>query len=306
MTDHPLVSIGLPVYNGMRYVPAALSSLRAQSYPRIEILISDNASTDGTWEFLQDQRSEDDRIRCHRNDRNLGARANFDRVLEMARGEFFMWAGCDDIWHADYVRTLAGLLSADTGAALAFCAFETIDEAGEHLRDHPDIFELVADRPLERLARYLGQAEELGKANLIYGLMRREVLQEAGGARHWSPRDWGVDMLIVFRVLSLGRLALCPDLLFHKRVVPSAPPAQGPRGVIGGLHGWRDDLAGWREYFKGYAHLARLAPGLTDAGRARIRRTALRRYGEVRSRALKELGRRAVRKVSKMARGGES
>jgi glycosyltransferase involved in cell wall biosynthesis len=82
----PLVTLGLPVYNGEKYIEQALQSLKAQTWPALEILISDNASTDGTAAICQRLAEGDARIRYIRQPTNIGAKNNFDFLVEEARG----------------------------------------------------------------------------------------------------------------------------------------------------------------------------------------------------------------------------
>src|ERR1700757_1973550 len=100
----PKVSIGLPVYNGEKYLVQALNSLINQDFEDFEIIISDNASTDGTADICRTYASTERRIRYYRNESNIGSAPNYRRVFELARGDFFKWCSHDDI-------CLPGLLS---------------------------------------------------------------------------------------------------------------------------------------------------------------------------------------------------
>jgi glycosyltransferase involved in cell wall biosynthesis len=93
----PKVSIGMPVYNGEPFIREALDSLLAQTFTDFELIISDNASTDGTEAICREYAAKDDRIRYVRQPENRGALANFQFVLDEAVGEYFMWAAADDI-----------------------------------------------------------------------------------------------------------------------------------------------------------------------------------------------------------------
>jgi glycosyltransferase involved in cell wall biosynthesis len=101
--NQPLVSIGLPVYNADRSLQRAIDTLLAQDYPNFELIISDNASTDDTWNICQQYEAQDSRIRIYRNANNLGATANFERVFALAQGEYFCWAAHDDWWEPTFV-----------------------------------------------------------------------------------------------------------------------------------------------------------------------------------------------------------
>ena len=97
MNDLPLVSIGVPVFNGEDDLPQAVESLLAQSYSNLEIIVSDNASTDRTQQIALELVAHDSRVRYHRLERNIGPIRNFDRLRYLATGEYFMWNGVDDI-----------------------------------------------------------------------------------------------------------------------------------------------------------------------------------------------------------------
>src|SRR5262245_32410325 len=102
----PLVSIGLPVFNGADYIRRALDSLLVQSYANLEINICDNASTDRTEAICRAYSNKDRRIRYCRNASNLGILPNFRLTLDLASGDYFMWAAHDDWWSENYIEAL--------------------------------------------------------------------------------------------------------------------------------------------------------------------------------------------------------
>ena len=106
MDNAPLVSIGLPVFNGEKHIQQALDSLLAQSYDNFELNISDNASTDGTEEICRLYAAKDHRVHYYRQPRNVGLMGNWRCVLQLASGEYFMWAQHDDCWSMNYIGTL--------------------------------------------------------------------------------------------------------------------------------------------------------------------------------------------------------
>jgi glycosyltransferase involved in cell wall biosynthesis len=94
----PLLTIGVPVYNGAKYLRQALDSLLAQSYENFELMISDNASTDQTGDICRSYAAKDERVRYYRNLLTVPINDNFHRVLTLASSDYFMWAACDDCW----------------------------------------------------------------------------------------------------------------------------------------------------------------------------------------------------------------
>lgn len=291
----------MPVYNGERFLGEALASLLGQSHSDFELIVSDNASTDRTADILRAAAARDPRIRCHRQSRNIGAAPNFDFVLEQAGGELFMWAACDDLWHPAYVESLTALLRESPDAVLAFCDFDNVDEIGAPFKLYPHLFDLPSENTGQRLSAYLAQPEDEGKANLIYGLMRRETLVRAGGMRSWSEREWGADMLVVFRLLSLGALRLHRECLFHKRVVAS-PPVPRRGGVRRRLGEWHENLRGWQCYFEGYERLIEIAEDVEPRRRAALQELARARYRDIRRAELRTLRRNAGAKIEGLVR----
>jgi glycosyltransferase involved in cell wall biosynthesis len=110
---YPLVSILIPTYNYVAYVEQAVASAVAQTYPNVEVVVNDNCSTDGAWELLSERFGAEPRVRLSRNATNLGMNANFERVLELARGEYVMWLSSDDFLFPTHVEQLAARFASD-------------------------------------------------------------------------------------------------------------------------------------------------------------------------------------------------
>ncbi len=123
----------MPIYNEERFLDASLVSLRNQDYPNLEIVVSDNASTDRTLQICQRHAAEDARIRIARAPENRGVNANFARALEMAQGEYFMWAAGHDLWTPNFVSECVARLQASDGACIAFGGSQWIGAENEPL-----------------------------------------------------------------------------------------------------------------------------------------------------------------------------
>ena len=119
-TLKPTVSIGMPVYNGERYIKEAIDSLLAQTFTDFELIISDNCSTDGTEAICLEYAKNDERVRYVKQSQNIGPNKNFEFVLQESKGEFFMWAAHDDRWSPDCINKLVLALKENEGAGLAF------------------------------------------------------------------------------------------------------------------------------------------------------------------------------------------
>src|SRR3990172_8488397 len=276
----PLVSIGMPVYNGERFIRPALDSLLAQTHRDFELIISDNVSTDATAEICQAYAARDPRIRYSRLATHVSAIENFDRALGLARGEYFMWAAADDLWEPGFVSTLLTLLQGSPEAVLAFSVLDTVDDEGATIEVYTSALQLPSSDRVVRLRNFLLQEETRGKPNLIYGLMRRHGIKIAGGFMRWGPHPWGADMLLVFRLLSYGDLAMCRNLLFHKRLpdrrLKARPESEG-HTVWRHLQGIR----GWWALFSGYARLIARDDHLQRRDKVRLQAALLKRVAQI-------------------------
>src|SRR5262245_59783346 len=115
---HPLVSIGIPTYNGASSIHRTIESALHLDFPHLEIIISDNASTDDTARICEAYQARDKRIKCFRQETNTGPTNNFNEVLRRASGTFFMWLGDDDWIDASYVRLCVAHLQNDPSFSL--------------------------------------------------------------------------------------------------------------------------------------------------------------------------------------------
>ncbi|TSC84153.1 MAG: hypothetical protein G01um101417_309 [Parcubacteria group bacterium Gr01-1014_17] len=107
---HPLVSIGVPTYNRADLLQLTLDSLLAQTDKNVEIIISDNASTDGTEALCRAYADRENRIFYFRQEKNRGQMNNYSFLLQKARGKYFMWAQDDDSIDQNYVEVLTDVL----------------------------------------------------------------------------------------------------------------------------------------------------------------------------------------------------
>lgn len=213
MLKQPLVSIGMPVFNGEKYIRDALESLIQQSFSNFELIISDNASTDHTAAICQEYADRDNRITYIRQSSNIGAAANFQFVLDQAKAEIFMWAAHDDLWAVDYLERAMPLLD-DASVAFVFPTFCVASiRLGIKKKFDERIFRFVESRNKEtRVLGFVALHHNSHKCNLVYSLFRKNMLQAAIKIQHI-----GNDGVLATVILSLGRCRLLSGWLFTKR-----------------------------------------------------------------------------------------
>lgn len=268
--SQPMVSIGLPVYNGQKHVRQAIQSLLAQEYRRFELIVSDNASTDGTWDILTRLADGDARLRLIRQSRNIGAHENFRTVLQAAHHDLFMWAAHDDLWEPAFIGEMVSLLKQNPDAVMAFCSIDNVADDGTSVLRY-DFQDLAAKPVYDRLATYLMRPEISGKANPYYGLIRRPAIMQVMELYH-SPVQGSSDMLMLMDLLGHGRFVFSDRILFHKRMLPAIDkPRPDPwRKILRSLTRLTDPQDDFRDYLLAAKAICQKTPGLNDAQRQQL------------------------------------
>ena len=177
MSPQPLVTIGLSTYNRVdSYFPLALASARAQTYPNLEIVVSDNCSTDGTQAYVDGL--QDARIRYFRQTQNIGPNANFNYCVEQARGEWFLLLHDDDLIDPDFVSTCIEAAHGATDIGLIRTGTRIIDGDGIQVREKRN--RLDAQGPVDFILGWFTQDTAL---YLCSTLFNTEQLKAIGGFR---------------------------------------------------------------------------------------------------------------------------
>jgi len=220
-TGQPRVSIGVPVFNGDRYLEGCLDSLVAQTYDDLEIVISDNASMDKTPAICRAYCERDPRIRYYRQRRNIGAAANYNFLVHHATGEFFKWAAHDDLCAPDFVARCVAALDASPTAVLAFGRTGFIDDVGEPL-DGYDVpirwsnHDTAFDRLREQLAIPGGALQHM--CTRQFGVLRRDALLRTSLIRSHPASD----LVLMLELALLGGLVEVDERLFFVRLHESS------------------------------------------------------------------------------------
>lgn len=207
----PLVTLGVPVHNGERYLVAALGSLLAQDYQNLEILISDNASSDSTEAICRKFAADNSRVRYIRQETNIGAKKNFEFLVAEARGTYFAWCAHDDIRKPRFVSACVGALEQNPAAVLCNGAVIFLNEEGAVRADWDDLnFETVGMTTAERMLRLVDHTDWVD----MLGLIRVELL------RHALPFEsaWGSDVVLSMKLLTAGHFLKVPEVLLEYRV----------------------------------------------------------------------------------------
>jgi len=212
-SSSPLLSFAIPIRNGEDTLPKLLDSLLAQDFSDFEIVISDNASTDSTFELCQQYIQRDPRIRYYRNPENVGVNANFNLLIELARGKYMRWIGGDDSLEADYARKCIAALHARPDVIGVTTYQDFVDDYGG--RDYYEYTGRRLDYPLahqryQRMIWFMNNDHRY--VDPIYTMMRRDVLLQIGGHR----AVLAADQVLAVEISLWGAITHVPECLAHR------------------------------------------------------------------------------------------
>jgi len=215
----PLVSIGLPVYNGANFVAEAIRSVLAQSLTDWELVISDNASTDNTVSICQEFAERDPRIIVHRNERNLGVAPNYNRAFELSRGRYFAWLAHDDLVGPEFLERCLRELEDDDQVLLAFPKLVFVDAQrrtiGRQIADLSVPGTTAVSRALQ-LLQLECQSNDIFWSQ--FGLIRRSALEQT----HLMNTYNGSDQVLLLEIALMGKFKQIDAELFFRREHPDA------------------------------------------------------------------------------------
>lgn len=207
------VTIGVPVFNGAETLRECLQCLRDQTYRDIEVLISDNCSTDHSVEIAQAFVEADPRFRLLRRPENIGAKRNFTSLVGEATSELFIWRADDDLSDANFVERLKARWDEDVAADLVAPRIVSQDSDGTIVWDAS--FPVISSKT--RRGR-IGEMLIHANVSWVYGLWNRErlfdILERTG---HDYPYLWAWDPLTIFPALLDETVLGCDETRLVKR-----------------------------------------------------------------------------------------
>ena len=220
MSVRPRLSIGLPVYNGERFLGQSLKALLSQTFDDFELVISDNASTDRTAEICRDYAASDDRIRYVKQRVNVGAAANHNAVFALSRGELFKWASHDDLYDPRLLALCVDLLDRRPDVVLTHAWQGYIDSNGTVVATVR--YPLDTDLP-DPVKRFRSHLFGVGGDD-FYGVIRSDVLRAVRphGSYHHADRTF------VAQLVLQGPFAQVPEVLYYRRDHPGRAERSAP------------------------------------------------------------------------------
>lgn len=211
--QNTLISIGMPIYNGEPFLEKAVRSILAQDYPHLEIIISNDNSTDNSLKILQKLAAKDKRIRLFNQTTNLGLAANYNFVLKQAKGTYFMWAAQDDLREKQTVSTLYNLLLNKSNAVLVASNFKNVYKNKTYFPYKKMDYDNKISH-LDSVKKYL----EYDQISFLFGMYKTAILKKTGGHHaDFRPYFKSSDFLTVLKPLMYGPFVYTHEVLFFKQ-----------------------------------------------------------------------------------------
>ncbi len=284
MTASPLVTIGLPVYNSEKYLQQSLDSLLGQTYSNFILIISDNASTDGTADICRRYAASDSRVRYHRNEVNIGNPGNFNRVFHLCTTKYLKWSTSDDLWAPTFLERAMEVMESDESIALCYPKSFVIEGDGPP-QPYEDNLHLMQEDPAER---FLTLIERIGWAHQHLGVIRSSCLRQT----HLLAAYPGSDIILLAELTLYGRYYELPERLFCRRNHAQSgswrpTSEQHQRAYYLAANAKRMRFLEWRRHL-GFISTVRSSP-LPLRSKARIYRRVLRSMRWNRNRLLGEI-----------------
>jgi len=209
----PSVTLGMPVYNAEKYLDAAIESVLGQTFGDLEIILSDNASSDGTRDLCLKYVRLDRRVRYSRNKTNIGAGDNHRRVADLARGKYFKWQSRDDLCAPTFLEKCVQVLDSDPGVVLCHSLTTLIDQDGDVIGPYSRRLNTGSVSAAERFRQITWYDH---KCFQIYGLIRTDAIRFAGN----MPCCVHGDGILLANLALQGRFHEIPEHLFFSRSHP--------------------------------------------------------------------------------------
>lgn len=215
MSHSPLVTIGLPVYDSERHIRRSLDSLLAQTYRDFVLVISDNASTDGTARICQEYAAADSRVKYFRNPVNIGNPRNFNRVFALTTTKYLKWATADDFWEPTFLERAMEVMERDDTIVLCYPKTYLVDAEGLNPQPYEDNVHLMQDDPVDR---FQGLLRGLALAHQHLGVIRCSLLRRT----HLLGTYVGSDVAFLAELSLYGKFYELPERLFYRRFHPKS------------------------------------------------------------------------------------
>ena len=220
------ITIGLPVYNGDKFIHNAINSLLNQTFTDFELIISDNASTDATTSICEEYAKKDSRILFLKQKSTNKALWNFNFVLQEAKSEYFMWASADDIWHPEYIEKNLMFLEKNPDFVGSTSEVELFNEIWDE-KDTSKFKNIKPKKKYEWVHPLIGTFEQkvkfifdFGRFEYTYAIFRTQHLKKCIIKKEFMT--WEIPLIL--KILKYGNLNVEDGVMMYKYMGSKTSP----------------------------------------------------------------------------------
>lgn len=199
MTDQPIITVGIPLYNEEKYLASTIESVLNQSLKNISVIISDNCSTDRSYEIAQSYAGKDGRIRAYRHEENKGIPYNFTFALMKAETKYFIWLGAHDMMTPEYLKTGVEYLEKNENVLMVYPDAEWIDQENKFISKLEEDIQTTGLSKKDALNKIINNTDS-GVA--VHSIFVTEALKKIP-----FGMDVGGEILIFFIMAVYGEIA---------------------------------------------------------------------------------------------------
>jgi len=221
-SSRPTVTVGIPVFNGARFIRQAIESVLAQTFTDFELLISDNASVDGTAAICGEFAANDKRVKFVQQDRNRGPFWNLKFVTERATGGLLVWLAHDDALHRQYIEECVAYLDRNPRAVIVSGDFRIVDESGNQI-DMEKLQTIREDIPwAQRCSQFFRYPIFSNVFYAFYGMIRAEACRAAMNSIKEPKYMSQIELPVLSRLATMGEITSLPTVLRDYRRVSTS------------------------------------------------------------------------------------
>jgi len=211
----PLVSIGMPVWNGEAFLNQAIESLLSQDYKNIELIVLDNLSTDKTSEICKKFSLQDSRVQYVLDTQHRDVIGAFNKIASLVKGNYFMVGNDDDVYEPSYISTLMKILLENPDIGLVYSGCNSILTDGTI---RASIWKWMLTKEGSKFSNFIKFFFKRNPIPICFGIIKTEVHKD-GLTYFIRPDSWGFnhDNLYILRILSQVKVHSISDKLFFYR-----------------------------------------------------------------------------------------
>jgi len=213
----PILSIGLPIFNGEKFMRKMLDSIISQTFNDFQVIISDNASSDKTQEICNEYIRKDSRIKYYRQEKNICAGDNWWFVLEHAKTKYFVWLAADDWWLPQFLEKNVKILESNNRFVGSISKIEYFDM--NHVK--------TKSSKVSKIKKYFSYDEypkspdfenrvqfylRLNRAENIYSVFYTDIIKKFKKKKLWA----GFDLAVILYVLKYGEINVIDEVLMYR------------------------------------------------------------------------------------------